>query len=59
MSKQHLSRHINNTMAEVILKKDVLLRDFRLLLQEKVRDDGKQDIMLLYLGDEEKEEVTT
>ncbi|MCV3265059.1 hypothetical protein OGZ01_31265 (plasmid) [Vibrio harveyi] len=41
------------------MKKDVLLRDFRLLLQEKVRDDGKQDIMLLYLGDEEKEEVTT
>ena len=59
VSKQHLSRHINNTMAEVILKKDVLLQDFRLLLQEKVRDDGKQDIMLLYLGDEEKEEVTT
>ncbi|ATF09861.1 hypothetical protein [Candidatus Enterovibrio altilux] len=54
VSKQHLSRHINNTMAEVILKKDVLLRDFRLLLQEQVRDNGKQDILLLYLGDEKK-----
>ncbi|MCP4802464.1 MAG: hypothetical protein GY891_06340 [Bacteroidetes bacterium] len=53
VSKQHFTRHINNTMAEVLLKKDILLRDFRLLLQEKIRDDGKNDIILLYLGDDD------
>lgn len=57
VSKQHLSRHINNTMTEVILKKDILLQDFQLRLEERVRDDGKLDIMLLYLGDEERKEV--
>ncbi|MCG3733739.1 hypothetical protein [Vibrio cincinnatiensis] len=58
VSKQHVSRHINNTMTEVVLKKEVLYRDFGLLLQEKNNNDKKKDYILLYIGDDEKEEVS-
>lgn len=54
VSKQHLSRHINNTMNEVIEKKEILLRDFNLLLQEQVRENGKKDVVLIYLGETEE-----
>ena len=54
VSKQHLSRHINNTMNEVIEKKEVLLRDFNLLLQDQARENGKKDVVLIYLGETEE-----
>ncbi|WP_206605707.1 hypothetical protein [Pelagibaculum spongiae] len=54
ISKQHLSRHINNTLSEVIEKKEILLKDFNLLLQERIRENGKADVMLVYLGEDNK-----
>jgi hypothetical protein len=57
VSRQHSSRYINNTVNEVIEKREVLLQDFRLLLQEQKKNNGKQDMMFIYLGDaDEKNE---
>ena len=41
-------------MNEVIEKKEVLLRDFNLLLQDQARENGKKDVVLIYLGETEE-----
>ena len=51
ISKQHITRHVNNTISEVIEKKDVLIKEFSLALKEAVGPNGKPDHVFVYLGD--------
>lgn len=52
ISKQHITRHVNNTLNEVIRLRHILLEDFNLLLQEKESSDGTIALMVIYVGEE-------
>lgn len=52
VSKQHLSRHVNNTLYEVLDKKDILCQDFSLLLREvESSKNTSKDYTIVYIGD--------